>query len=105
MIAEEQEDADYEGPPKELKMFRDLGVQVIKCGTHHCFVKCGDQHYLWGSDSHNESLGMNGNDIEYEPFNITSYVREELKLKEDEEIKDVFLGNENTTIMIGSVET
>ena len=34
--------------PRELVVFRDLKVEIIKCGVSHNYVRCaGNKHYLW----------------------------------------------------------
>ena len=87
------EDAGDISLPTELELFRDLEVEVIRCGAHHCYIGCADgKHYLWGDNEHCECLVFDDMvSVVWEPRLI------ELK---DMKVKDVFLGNDNTKIIV-----
>ena len=83
--------------PMEIEMFRDEEVEIMRCGLAHVYVRCkGGKHYLWGDNSANECLMFDG-DKKAKCHDITEIVKEKTGRKM---IKDVFLGYDNTKIIV-----
>ena len=87
--------------PIEMFMFRDCQVEMIKIGASHNYIKCkGDRHYLWGSNESKECLNFDEEARRWsEPHDIKQIVFEQTNGKK---IKDVYVGYDNTTIVVFS---
>ena len=78
--------------PKELNMFGGVKAEIIKCGAQHCYVRCnGDKHYLWGDNEYNECLV-------FDQGKIVQHAR--LIDIKGMSVRDVFLGSDNTKIIV-----
>ena len=84
--------------PIEMKIFKDCKIEQIKCGATHNYVRCdGDVHYLWGSNARNECLVLDEDQNIVTPHDINEIV---LQATNGKRIKDVFLGYDNTKIIV-----
>ena len=82
--------------PKELEMFRNCCVECIKCGSAHIYLRCdGDKHFLWGDNWYNECLVFD------RKVNVVRIPRI-IKIK-NMVIKDVFVGYDNTKLVVSAV--
>ena len=71
----------------------DIKAEKITCGHYHCHIRCaGNKHYLWGDNQYNQCL-VYGDGVRHvrRPFAV------DLK---DKVIRNVFLGNDNTIIIV-----
>ena len=81
--------------PTELKVFTGCNVGMVRCGSYHCYLRCdSDKHYLWGSNQQNVCLVFD-DDINY----VSTPKMIELN---GMTVKDVFLGNGNTKVIVSS---
>ena len=81
--------------PKELIMFRDCIVEDIKCGQGHVYLKCndgGNKHYLWGRNEYNACISESS----------ASFKSPQLLDLKDMDIKDIFLGDNNTKLIVSA---
>ena len=84
---------DWLNEPKQLVIPGDIRAEKIACGLYHCHVRCeGNKNYLWGDNDYNQCL-VYDEDIK----NVT---KPHLIDFEDKEIKDICLGDDNTTIIL-----
>ena len=85
-------ESEHVTEPFELKIFSELSVEIFWMGKHHVLVKCeGDKYWIWGRNHNNECLV--GADLNM----VRSPQLFDLK---DTKIKDVFLGYNNTKIIV-----
>ena len=90
-------DVDKVLTPVEIECFRDYDIEMIKCGVSHNYLRCdGNKHFLWGSNASNECL-TDDNKNEAEPHEISKII---LNKTSGKTIKDVFLGYDNTKLIV-----
>ena len=78
--------------PKEMYMFREGVVEMVRCGWHHVVVKYDGKYYMWGDNDYNQCLVFG------EGFEMIKEAR--LVDLGGKVVKDIFVGYDNTKLMI-----
>eukprot|EP01084_Bolivina_argentea_P028041 52154_1 len=88
--------------PKLIYVSNECSVQQIKAGAFHSYICINNEHYLFGCNEYNECIqydenGYNMDDKVIFPYLINDAIN---KLCESKRIKDVYLGNQTTMLIL-----